>query len=103
LRFLGEKIAAHFRPPTRVPQALVPNRAGGHKRVQKALEVRPRVAGREASNGAGSRPKSPGKRRRFWRDRRLPMGQCHSVANHPQSLWITLWALAGGLLQVVFR
>jgi hypothetical protein len=24
-------------------------------------------------------------------------------ANHPQTLWITLWALSGGVRQVVFR
>ena len=37
LEFLGEKIAGHFRLPTRVPQALVFVALGRHKAVQKSL------------------------------------------------------------------
>jgi hypothetical protein len=37
VEFLGEKIAGHFRLPTRVPQALVPSAPNIHKAVENSL------------------------------------------------------------------
>jgi hypothetical protein len=55
---------------------------------------------RRSSIGADSQAKYPGKSRRFSHLGGLPRRQESGAANHPQSLWISLWVFPGRLRQV---
>src|SRR5258706_1606921 len=96
--------AVDFSPPTMIPQGLVRVAAREHKDVANPLEairiakpLRPPIP---CANLAG------GERHlvnRFVRFPELAGHRCTNVANHPQSLWITLWTAFRVESQVTYR
>src|SRR5258708_91187 len=84
--------AVDFSPPTTIPQGLVRAPRNGHKGVANPLDaIRIETASGLAftCTNLAPDPASPrNPRAGFWK----VSGLCvTNVANHPQSLWITLW------------
>src|SRR5258706_10982161 len=96
--------AVDFSPPTMIPQGLVRVAAREHKDVGNPLDAI-RIAKRlrpliPCANLAGGERHLEN---RFVRCPELAGHRCTNVANHPQSLWITLWTAFRVESQVTYR
>jgi hypothetical protein len=103
-KLLGE-IRTHFSPRSAIPQGLVRLGADRHKAPREAFEAM------ALSSGTSRGPRTRALRIAFQRFEcmqfvgrsEVSSDNATNVANHPQSLWISLWAAFRGMRQVGHR